>query len=285
MASGRLSKVKGKVLDIPNPPTIGTATAGGESVSIAFTADSSGKGGPTRSYIAKSNPGNITATGSTSPISVTGLTVGTSYTISVAGVNEFGTGEYSSASGSAVPIVATAYESIATVTVGSGGQSTISFTSIPSTYKHLQLRVFARDSRTPPVGVYNNMQMQVGNGSIDTGTNYTYHTLQGNGSAASADGAANSTSTDYTLIPSVTAQSGVFSALIVDILDYADTNKNKTIRMLNGVENNASATGFINLSSSVWRNTSAITDILFKNSGANNFVQYSQFALYGIRGS
>ena len=56
MASGRLSKVRGKVLDIPNPPTIGTATAGGESVSIAFTADSSGKGGPTRSYIAKSNP-------------------------------------------------------------------------------------------------------------------------------------------------------------------------------------------------------------------------------------
>jgi hypothetical protein len=286
MASGRLSKVKGKVLDIPNAPTIGTATdsAAGGRVSVAFTADSSGKGGPTYSYIAKSNPNSITATGSTSPISVTGLTNDTAYTFTVAGVNPTGIGQYSAASNSATPTVPpTAYESIATVTVGSGGQTAIEFTSIPSTFKHLQVRAIVRDNRVPPSGNYNNMHLQVGNGSIDTGSNYTYHTLRGNRSTASADGAGSQVKTDYTVIPSSTAGANTFGAQIWDFLDYANTNKYKTIRVLSGADDNGS-TGFIEFTSTVWQSNNAITNLKFSLSSTPSFVQYTQYALYGVKG-
>jgi hypothetical protein len=279
MASGRVSKVKGKVLNIPNPPTIGTATAGGESVSIAFTADSSGKGGPTRSYIAKSNPGNITATGSTSPISVTGLTAGTSYTISVAGVNETGTSEYSSASGSAVPTVATAYESISTVTVGSTSQASISFTSIPATFKHLQIRGIARKdgSQTGAPGMSITF-------NDDTNDNYTVHYFQtdaGTITAYSTGALRANMNAMYFAGGGQTAN--VFAPMIHDVFDYANTNKYKTMRSFSGPSSNVNAADldYIILGSGAWHSTSAITKITITG---NNFVQYSHFALYGIRG-
>jgi hypothetical protein len=171
------------------------------------------------------------------------------------------------------------YESIATVTVGSGGQTTVEFTSIPSTFKHLQVRAIARDNRVPPSGNFNNMHLRL---NSDTGANYTYHTLRGNGSAASADGATGSTVTDYTVIPSSTAGSNRFGAQIWDILDYANTNKFKTIRMLSGADNNSD--GFIEFTSSLWQNTNAITSLTFLLSSTPSFVQYTQYALYGIKG-
>lgn len=282
MASGRVSKVKGKVVDIPNAPTIGTATAGGESVSIAFTAYSGGAGGPTRSYIAKSNPGNITATGSTSPISVTGLTAGTSYTISVAGVNETGTGEYSSASGSAVPLDLTAYSSIATSVVGSGGSSEIEFASIPNTYEHLQIRIMAKLTDTANQGGYAGIRLN----SDASSSNYTFHRLKGEGSSASNYGVGTGTY-DWIVNERIasshsniaTEEQGI---LVVDILDYKNTNKYTTIKTLGGYDSNG--TGEVILNSALWLNTAAITNIKILPS-AGNFAQYSHFALYGIRGS
>lgn len=98
MASGRVSPKRGKVLDIPTVPTIGTATAGGESATVTFTAST--KGGPVSTYTALSNPGSITGTGTTSPVTVSGLTEGTSYTFTIRGNNITGSSEYSSASNS-----------------------------------------------------------------------------------------------------------------------------------------------------------------------------------------
>jgi hypothetical protein len=276
MASGRLSKVKGKVVDIPNPPTIGTATAGGESVSIAFTADSSGKGGPTRSYIAKSNPGNITATGSTSPINVTGLTVGTSYTISVAGVNETGTGEYSSASGSATPIELTSFESIATVAL-SGSQSTITFSSIPQTYKHLQLRLLGRTDRASADDYFS-----VRFNSDNTAANYRGHYLIGEGANVYSGDHGN----DYAIYGRLTgasASSNMFGVGVIDMLDYTNTNKYKTGRNFGGQDINGSAAYAWN-GSSLWMSTSAITSFVIYPGAGSNFVQYTHAALYGIKG-
>lgn len=271
MASGRITKVKGKVLDIPNPPTIGTATAGAESASVVFTADSSGKGGPTRSYIAKSNPGNITATGSTSPINVTGLTAGTSYTISVAGVNETGTSEYSSASNSITALVSTSYESIATITVGSGGASNVEFTSIPSSYEHLQIRGMGRISSGSQIGY-----LQI-NGDT-TATNYYVHALEGDGSTIYSY-AVNS----YPRYTSLTSNAGQFGVTIIDILNYDDTNKYKTVRALAGLDSNG--TGGVTLYSGLWKNTNAITSVkLIPNYGAS-FTEYTTYALYGIKGA
>jgi hypothetical protein len=277
MASGRLSKVKGKVVDIPNPPTIGTATAGSLSASVTFTAYSGGVGGPTRSYIAKSNPGNITATGSTSPITVTGLTGDTSYTISVAGVNETGNSEYSSASNSVTATNPGSYESIATVTVGSSGSSTITFSSIPSTFTHLQLRAIARSARTEPEDyVYLRF-------NSDTGNNYAWHDMEGSGSSLTAQ-AVSSTAQIFTLfITTANSSANIFGAGVIDILDYANTNKYKTVRTLSGDDKNGS--GYVVFGSGLWQNTNAVSTITLTNHGATNFQQYSSFALYGIKGA
>ena len=110
MATGQVSPKNGKIIDLPaNAPTIGTATAGITLATVPFTAASTSTGGPISFYRVTSNPDNITATGTTSPITVTGLTGGTSYTFTVVGVNPSGTGPASSASNSvtvtAAPVV------------------------------------------------------------------------------------------------------------------------------------------------------------------------------------
>jgi len=274
MASGRVSKVKGKVVDIPTAPTIGTATVGAESASTTFT--NSTVGGPYRSYIAKSNPSNITATGSTSPINVTGLTAGTSYTISIAGVNETGTGEYSSASNSVTPTLATAYESIATETLTTATTS-VTFSSIPATFKHLQLRVSVKNTRTGQNTA--SVFCQV---NSDTSTaNYTRHALSGNGSTASAAGIATGSYAGLIDETPTNDLTSVFGVMIFDFIDYANTNKYKTFRWLNGYDGNGN--GIVTLGSNLWLNTNAISTILF-TCPAYQFTQYSKFSLYGIKG-
>lgn len=102
MATNRVSPKKGKVVDIPTAPTVGTATAATESATVEYTAAT--KGGPATTFTALSNPGSITGTGSSSPITVSGLTGGTAYTFTVRGSNATGSGEYSAASNSVTPI-------------------------------------------------------------------------------------------------------------------------------------------------------------------------------------
>lgn len=160
------------------------------------------------------------------------------------------------------------YESIQTVTVGSGGSSSISFTSIPSTYKHLQIRLLSGSSSA---GSSVNYKLN----SDATATNYYYHRLQGDGSAAGAAAGNLNRIIDYS------GTSTYFAAGVIDILDYANTSKNKTVRALSGYDANGS--GLMGLYSNGWTNTSAITRIdLYPDAGS--WVQYSQFALYGIKG-
>ncbi len=177
------------------------------------------------------------------------------------------------------PRITNSYESIATVSVGSGGSSSISFTSIPSTYKHLQIRYMASsDSSTD--GSYN-VQSRF---NSDSASNYTLHLIDGDGSSTSAYGAAN---LDHMYIGNVTSSFGGFSLAnaygvnIIDVLDYANTNKFKTTRMLNGYDINGS--GKLQLISNLWRSTTAVTSISI-NPQVGNWRQYSQFALYGIKG-
>ena len=159
------------------------------------------------------------------------------------------------------------FESIATVTVGSGGATSISFTSIPSTYKHLQLRAFIDSNSSDG---YMSLRF---NGDT-TSSNYRYHYLQGNGSSASAGTGANNA-----YFPSTAGPDG--GGAIMDILDYQNTNKYKTIRILNGWDSNGS--GIISFTSNLWMSTNAINEITLTNTGMNP-QQYSHFALYGVKG-
>jgi hypothetical protein len=174
---------------------------------------------------------------------------------------------------------ATSYESIATVTVGSGGASNVEFTSIPATYKHLEIRFIGRTTRSDTI---DDLFVQVGNGSVDTGSNYASHRLYATGSSVGAGSSTNQTQWNwYNELTAATASASVFGIGVISILDYADTNKYKTGRILGGNDNNGS--GYIEYHSGLWRSTSAITNIKF--TANNNFVQYTHFALYGIKGA
>ena len=168
------------------------------------------------------------------------------------------------------------YESIATATVGSGG--VVEFTSIPSTYSHLQIRAITRNSSGSTD--VSDLLMQVGSAnSADTGTNYSRHEISGNGSTVGVNGAANSSFIFVSPSPRNGNTSGIFGAFVLDILDYSNTNKNKTFRILSGTDMNG--TGYNYFASGNWRNTAAINYIKLYISSVN-FVTGTQFALYGV---
>ena len=166
------------------------------------------------------------------------------------------------------------YESIYTIPVTTT-TSDVTFTSIPSTYKHLQIRMLVQQNS----GSENNdiLEFQF-NG--DTTANYRQHSIRGDGSTALA--ADNTLSAGWVdrCIPRV--GSGSFGGVVMDILDYTSTSKNKTVRSLGGFDRNGG--GIITLSSSLWFKTpEAITSIRLKPQSAS-WTQYSHFALYGIKG-
>jgi hypothetical protein len=158
------------------------------------------------------------------------------------------------------------YESIATSTIGAGGAASITFSSIPQTYKHLQIRLLAKNG---DAAAFAGVSM-----SINSGAGEARHDLYGNGSTVAASGA----SGGLLVYIGGSAQFGVG---VVDILDYTDTNKTKTSRALSGVDNNGS--GLIALESGLEVTQTAISSLTFTSTGAN-LSQYSSFALYGIKG-
>lgn len=171
------------------------------------------------------------------------------------------------------------YDSIATVNLGAS-QTTITFSSIPQTYKHLQLRVNARSTRAVTLeGCWLYF-----NGDTSSTTTYDYHILIGNGTAASTASQTTPTTPGAlaNLIAGASATASIFGGGITDILDYTNTNKNKVLRSLGGSDLNGS--GQIRFTSSMWINTSAITSITIDTQAGGDFVQYSSFALYGIKG-
>ncbi|HEY0964077.1 MAG TPA: fibronectin type III domain-containing protein, partial [Pseudomonadales bacterium] len=88
---------------VPGAPTIGTATAGDTLATVSFTAPASNGGVAITGYTVTSTPGHITANGTSSPITVAGLTNGTAYTFTVTATNSIGTGSASAASNSVAP--------------------------------------------------------------------------------------------------------------------------------------------------------------------------------------
>lgn len=87
----------------PDAPTIGTATAGNGQSSVTFTAPASTGGSSITGYMVTSNPGGLTGSGSSSPITVNGLTNGIAYTFTVTATNSAGIGSASAASNAITP--------------------------------------------------------------------------------------------------------------------------------------------------------------------------------------
>jgi hypothetical protein len=159
------------------------------------------------------------------------------------------------------------YESIQTVTVGAGGTTSVSFSSIPSTYKHLQIRVLSLASAG---GSSATIEF---NGTTAPNALYNTHNLYGNGATVTAGYTAS-----YNFGPDFQGSASAPGGTIIDILDYANTNKYKTTRVFGGYDANGS--GYVGLTSNLWRDTTAISSIVIKYT---TIAQYSSFALYGIR--
>ena len=181
---------------------------------------------------------------------------------------------------SGVAASTSSYESIATQT-STGGESSLTFSSIPSTYKHLQVRVMCKSEATGTFAV-----SLVGTFNSDSGANYAWHKLQGNGSAATAEGGTGNTWALFTNsgLQNDASLANMFGVTIIDIADYASTTKNKTVRSFNGVSANSTSTNYrVSLESNLWLNTSAITSIAFSPLGST-FLAGTSIALYGIKG-
>jgi hypothetical protein len=180
----------------------------------------------------------------------------------------------------------TAYESIQTVLVGSGGASTVTFSSIPQGYKHLQIRGIAQDNRA----TYNTSALHM-NFNGDTASNYSNHFVQGDwiagSSSVTTDHGISQTAMYWVAHITSTVASNRFGAFVFDILDYSNTLKNKTVRAISGADANAEVAGYRpspRLASGQWRSTNAITGITLNPSFGTTISQYSHFALYGIKG-
>jgi hypothetical protein len=153
----------------------------------------------------------------------------------------------------------------------SGTSASITFSGIPQTYTHLQLRVAA----VAPGEINHLIQF---NG--DTASNYSWHELYGTGAAAAAGALASASS-----IKGGYNGGTLPASTVIDILDYANTNKYKTTRGLAGSDNNTGSNNYILFRSGSWRSTSAINSINISTTGIGGaFSQYSTFALYGIKG-
>lgn len=167
-----------------------------------------------------------------------------------------------------------AYDSIATINVGTGGGASVTFSSIPSTYTHLQIRYIAKRNNA-----FNTLSAGIRfNG--DSGTNYTRHELYCDGSTV-AGSASTGLDASNTSVVTGTTPTNTFGAGVIDILDYTNTNKYTTFRQLTGADTNGA--GFLNLASGLWLNTAAINSVTLLV--GSNWEQYSQFALYGIKGN
>lgn len=169
------------------------------------------------------------------------------------------------------------FESIATTTL-TGNQATVTFSGIPSTYKHLQIRVLARTATVTNVG-FGYLQF-----NSDTGSNYARHYIIGNGSSASVAAGASASSMWCLYYSGANISTSTYGVGIIDVHDYASTTKNKTIRSFTGMDGNTGiTTSTLLLESGVWLNTAAVTSLTI--SGDFDYASGSVFSLYGIKGA
>jgi len=261
---------------VPQAPTIGTFTDGGTGTSgtLSFTAGATGGSTITAYKYSTDGTNYTTASGTTSPLSITGLSVG-SYTFRLRATNANGDSA-DSGTVSGTVLQPTAFESIATTTLTTT-TATVTIDSIPSNYKHLQLRLLTRSSRAS-----NNDDLNMIVNGITT-TSYSSHRLYGDGTTANVIAASSATIIEQIgKMTGNTSTANIFGVTIIDILDYASTTKNKTIRAFNGIDQNTSSS-YTFLTSGLFQSTNAITSLTFSCQVAS-FVSGTSIALYGIKG-
>jgi hypothetical protein len=168
----------------------------------------------------------------------------------------------------------TGFVALATTTLGSAA-NTVTFSSIPSGYKALEIRIAAR-------GTSSRARIAVRfNG--DTTSNYHNVYSQAAGSSVSAGSDYNASFAELSIIPDSTTNSSLYAGLSISILDYASTTKKKTIiTQFAGAQANTTLYAGGNLCS--WNNSAAISSIEFRGGfiGSGDFEAGSTFSIYGV---
>ena len=174
--------------------------------------------------------------------------------------------------------MATTYEAIATVTVGSGGASTMSFTSIPATYTDLVIKASARGTQTAASHAFT---LRFNSAT----TNYSSRELVGDGSAVSSGTRGVFGSALYIgNIDGDSATASTFASTEIYIPNYAGSAY-KSLSVDAVTENNATE-AYATLLAGLWSDTSAITSIdLISFSGHGTLMEHSTATLYGIKNS
>lgn len=168
-------------------------------------------------------------------------------------------------------------------TVGASGATSISFTSIPSTYKHLYVMSSTRSARGTVRYTGSSLTF-----NDDTGSNYCYSALFGTGGPPGATEDLGRPNFNYAFDSTGGgATANMFSAGTLWILDYAATDK--FTGMIGGV---SVVTGDLDTSdyeetivTGHWRSTAAVNKITIADGTSDGFVQYSEFTLYGLNGA
>ena len=163
--------------------------------------------------------------------------------------------------------MAATYEPIATATLSSSA-STIDFTSISSSYTDLVLIL----NTIATTGGTQIMHCRVGNGSLDTGSNYSDTFITGDGSTASSGRNTSVTSTTNLVI-----SSAQWCNTILNFQNYSNTTTYKSILGRSNIAGWGLRQGV-----SLWRSTSAINIIQIFADGGANFATGTQATLYGI---
>lgn len=158
--------------------------------------------------------------------------------------------------------------------VASGSASSITFSSIPSTYTDLVLVCNVTYSPASLGANTGYLVFRVGNGSVDTGTNYSQTNLGGNGSTAASNRATNQTFGN--LLTSITGSQMALTT--ASIQNYSNTTTYKTI-----INRTSEPSLEVEAEVILWRSTSAINIIQVYDYSGYNFSNTSTFTLYGIK--
>ena len=260
---------------LPSTPTIGTATSTlPASASVTFTPTSAT--GVDASYTVLSSPGSITATGTSSPITVSGLTNDTAYTFQVRANNPGGSSVYSAASNSVTP-EAQGFESLQTTTLAVNA-AIINFTSIPAGYKYLQVRGMMK---TDAAGNGDQIAIRV-NADVNS-TNYTSSNIRAEQAAFSAGFNTGVAEVRVTNVHTNATGGQFFSPLTIDVL----ATNNQRFKMFSSTTTNfsgaATASTGLSVNSGQWFSTSAVSQLRFAPVSGANFITSSTIAIYGIK--
>ena len=162
---------------------------------------------------------------------------------------------------------------ISTVTVGAGGASSITFSSIPQTATDLVVCVSGRGDAAIVAG---DLVIQINGANVPS---YASRMLYGTGSTVTSSSTTSAYAVNtYNATQQASGTANTFGSFQIYLPNYTGSS-NKTLSIDAVVENNATAAG-LNLTAGIYNSTSAITSITIMSSG--NWVQYSTATLYGI---